>query len=513
MNKKRFYVSTPIYYPNNKLHLGHAYTTILSDVMARYKKLQGYEVFFITGSDEHGQKIEKQAKINKQDPKEFVSIMSNHFKNLWKLLNINYNKFVHTSSIEHSEVVQKIFTKLQNQKDIYLDKYAGWYCISCEEFVTSSQMTNDKKHLLCKNDLKYLQESSYFFQVSKYQKQLLDFYKKNPNFIYPSNRITEMINNFLKPGLQDLSVTRTSFDWGIHLKDDTKHVIYVWIDALSNYLSGLGYLTENDENFKKFWNKETEILQFCGKEITRFHAIYWPILLMALKLRLPNKLISHSWITSNEEKMSKSKGNIIDPFLLIEEYGSDAIRFFLTFNLHISKDNNYNEELLLESYNANLVNNLGNLLSRTMTMIEKYFANVICNYELAKHHLDRELENNIKSIIKNYTNNMDQYFINEAIQQVINLLNQANKYIQERKPWELFANNDKTLNKVINNLVQVLKVSAFLLQPILVENSQKIFQQLNINFKKLNFTNLTNFKDLDNLIINKKEILFKRIKK
>ncbi|WP_338982564.1 methionine--tRNA ligase [Spiroplasma endosymbiont of Eupeodes luniger] len=511
MQPKYFYVSTPIYYPNNELHLGHAYTTVLSDVLARYKKQQGYEVFFTTGSDEHGQKIAKAAQLANITPQEFVDGIVNKFKDLWTALHIDYSKFIRTSSQEHTIVVEKIFNQLLAQEDIYLDQYEGWYCIACEEFVTKSQISRDKLHLLCNQQLKFLQEESYFFKVSKYQEQLLAYYHQHPDFIYPESRMNEMINNFLSPGLQDLSVTRTSFNWGIPVKENSKHIIYVWIDALSNYLSSLGYLSSDNSEFNKYWGENSEIVQFLGKEITRFHAIYWPILLMALNIRLPNKLISHSWITMNDDKMSKSKDNSINPLQLINEYGSDALRFFLVNDLHITRDSNYSLQLLIDSYNSNLVNNLGNLLSRTMTMTEKYFNNVIPQYVPSTNDLDKALEQHIHLTIESYEAKMDQYLINDAVKAVIELLHYTNKYIEERTPWILFTNHDVNLNKVINNLLQVLKVSAYLLQPVLVTKSIVIFQQLNINYEQLNFTNLTNFQDLDNVQINLKQILFPRI--
>lgn len=510
MTNKCFYVATPIYYPNGKLHLGHAYTTVLSDVLARYKRLQGYDVFFSTGSDEHGQKIVKQAQLAQQTPQAFTDTMVAEFKKLWEALNVGYSRFIRTTSSQHMVTVQNIFSRLLAQGDIYLGKYEGWYCISCEEFVTKTQMTATKRHLICDQELKFLEEESYFFNVAKYQDRLLTFYQEHPHFIYPESRIVEMINNFMTPSLQNLSVTRTSFTWGVKVKEHSEHIIYVWIDALINYISTLGYLSDDDALFAKYWSDTSEIVHFLGKEITRFHAIYWPILLMALDLRLPNKLIVHAWITIDNDKMAKSKDNSVNPLAIIDNYGSDALRFFLVHDLNISRDSNYTAELLLESYNAHLVNNFGNLFSRTMTMINKYYQGQIPEYKTSSDDVDVALETALKATIIEFQQKMDAYLINEAVIGVVKLLHQANKYIETKTPWKLSTDKDPNLAKVINNLAQVLKVSAYLLAPVLVTTSEVVLKQLNIDFKVLNFSNLSNWHDLDNIQIDYQGILFPR---
>lgn len=511
---KRFYVTTPIYYPSNILHLGHAYTTTIADVLARYKKSQGYEVFFLTGSDEHGQKIAKSAAAKNLAPKAFVDQIVTEFKDLWTKLKIDYTHFIRTTDESHMATVQKIFSTLLKQEDIYLAKYQGWYCVSDEEFVTDLQI--DKTNNTCKNcggKLVELAEDSYFFKISAYSQKLLDYYQAHPNFIFPDSRKNEMVNNFIKPGLTDLSVTRTSFTWGVPVLENSKHVVYVWIDALSNYLSALGYLQADDSNFQKFWvDEECEVVQLLGKEITRFHTIYWPILLMTLKLRQPNNILSHGWIINDEGKMSKSKGNIVDPRLLIERYSADALRCFLIKEIVFGSDGKYSHEGFLSFFNTYLVNDLGNLLSRVLTMISKYTDSKIPQFE-AKEQKDyqSELILDFQTTIKDFQSTMDRYQVTDAVEVVWKLIAKLNKMIDDVKPWDLFKNQQTTeLNNVLNLFANGLLVISVLLAPILVDAAVKMQEQLGVQVT----TTISPEFDVNAIKgsqINKKELLFKRL--
>ncbi|WP_250136206.1 methionine--tRNA ligase [Spiroplasma attinicola] len=514
MMAKYFYITTPIYYPSNILHLGHAYTTTIADVLARYKRSQGYQVFFLTGSDEHGQKIAKAASAKKLTPKKFVDEIVLEFKDLWKKLKIDYDYFIRTTDESHISTVQKIFTKLLNQGDIYLGKYEGWYCVSDEEFVTETQINKSNNTCkICGGELINLSEDSYFFKMNHYSNKLLDYYQEHPNFIFPESRKNEMVNNFLKPGLTDLSVTRTSFSWGIPVLENKKHTIYVWIDALSNYLSALGYLQTNDKKLKTFWeNKDCEIVQLLGKEITRFHAIYWPILLMSLKLRQPTQLLVHGWITNDQGKMSKSKGNVIDPRILINRYGSDALRCFLIKEIQFGADGKYNHEMFLKFFNAYLVNDLGNLLSRVTTMIIKYNDSKIPNFnnkEIKPYH--DHLIFDFRATIADFQTTIEKYQVTNAVNIVWALIDKLNKLIDETKPWDLFKNQQIIqLNNLLNLFANGLFIISVLLSPVLVDSFVKIQHQLGIKATTkidLDF----NLNDLANNKVNKSELLFKRL--
>ncbi|MGL5268605.1 MAG: methionine--tRNA ligase [Spiroplasma sp.] len=511
---KRFYITTPIYYPSNILHLGHAYTTTIADVLARYKKSQGYEVFFLTGSDEHGQKIAKSAGEKNLSPQKFVDNVVEQFKDLWTKLKIDYTCFIRTTNKNHINTVQKIFSTLLAKNDIYLGKYQGWYCVSDEEFVTDFQI--NKENNTCKNcggNLVNLSEDSYFFRISTYSKKLLDYYQSHPSFIFPESRKNEMINNFINPGLSDLSVTRTSFTWGIPVLEDKKHIIYVWIDALSNYLSALGYLQEDDSNFQKFWVDENcEIVQLLGKEITRFHTIYWPILLMALNLRQPKQILSHGWIINDEGKMSKSKGNIIDPRILIERYSADALRCFLIKEINFGFDGKYSHEGFLNFFNVYLVNDLGNLLSRVLTMIIKYSNSKIPNFDNQTMKKNQsELIFSFQTTIKDFHILMDEYQVTNAIEVVWKLIAKLNKFIDNVRPWDLFKNKQiAELNNVLNLFTNGLFIISILLSPILVDSSSKIQSQLGL---KASTTLIEDFdlNDIANSKVDKTELLFKRL--
>ncbi|MBW3057937.1 methionine--tRNA ligase [Spiroplasma poulsonii] len=509
-NKKLFYVTTPIYYPSAQLHIGHAYTTTLADILNRYKKLDGYETFFLTGSDEHGEKIEKKAKEAGVTPFEFTTIIVNNFKLLWNKLGIEYSKFIRTTDQAHEQGVQKIFSKLYHKGDIYLGEYEGLYCVSCEEFLTELQLDKiTQQCLVCGNKPNKVKEETYFFKVSKYSQFLINYYNAHPTFIEPEARKNEMLNNFILPGLTDLSVTRTTFSWGIKTLENNKHIIYVWIDALSNYLTALGYLSEDETLFNKFWNNtNVEILQLLGKEIARFHTIYWPSMLESLGLRQPNKLLSHGWILFKDTKMSKSIGNVVDPLYLIDQYGRDVLRFYLGYEIPTNHDGKFSYEMFLESYNTHIVNNIGNLVSRVSNMISKYFNGEL----LSQGTLKNDLIDSCLLAIKNYQIVMNNYQIAKALSIVLELCNKANKYIEESKPWELEKNQETTqLHTTLATLAYVIIVSAFLLQPVLIDHAQKIADYFNIDLQNLTFSTILSQEMIYNKRIEKKANLFERL--
>jgi len=504
--KEKYYITTPIYYPSANFHIGHCYTTIIADSIARYQRLKEKDVFFLTGTDEHGQKIENKAKEKGVTPKEYVDEIVENAKDLWKSLGISYDKFIRTTDEYHEKAVQKIFDKLYEQNDIYLDKYKGLYCTPCESFWTETQLV-DGKCPDCGREVSLVEEESYFFRLSKYQKRIEELYKTNPEFIKPESRKNEMINNFLKPGLEDLCVSRTTFSWGIPVSFNPKHVIYVWIDALTNYITALGYLSDDDSLFKKYWPAD---LHLVGKEIVRFHAIIWPALLMALDLPLPKQVFGHGWLKIDGGKIGKSLGNYKDPREYIDKYGVDAVRYYALREVSFGSDGNFSEEALIARTNADLANTLGNLLNRTIAMTNKYFDGVISNSKI-NEEIDTELINKASNLKLVVDKNMEKLYINDALEEIFNFLRECNKYIDDTTPWVL-AKEEKLerLQTVLYNLLESIRISSVLLTPFMPTTTEKIFKQLNTNLNT--YDTLNEFGALENNHkLGQIEVLFKRI--
>lgn len=508
MEKKTYYITTPIYYPSGKFHIGTAYTTVLGDTIARYKKLRGYDVRFQTGMDEHGQKIQDVAQKSNMNPKEYVDGIANQAKELWKKLDIDYDYFVRTTDPNHEEAVQKIFDYFMEKGDIYKGEYSGLYCIPCETFFTQSQLV-DGKCPDCGREVKTMKEEAYFFNMKKYVDRLIKFYDENPEFLVPEYRKNEILNNFIKPGLEDLCVSRTSFDWGIKVKKDPKHVVYVWLDALTNYITSLGYLSDDETLFKKYWPADCHLV---GKDIIRFHAIYWPIFLMALDLPLPKKIFAHGWILMKDGKMSKSKGNVVYPELLIDRYGVDATRYYLLKELPVGQDGLFTPEEFIDRFNFDLCNDLGNLLNRTIAMINKYFDGIIPEYKKNNNEFDNNLEKLTNDEIKNFEENMDKLFLPSALNNVWNIISATNKYIDDTAPWTL-AKEEKTeeLKSVMYHLSENLRKIAILLKPILIHSSSNMLHQLGLDNDQ-SWDSLYEMKDLSGIkVIEKGEPLFLRL--
>ncbi len=501
---EKYYVTTPIYYPSANFHIGHCYTTIIADAIARYKRLKGYDVFYLTGSDEHGQKIEKKAQEAGVTPKEYVDEIVANAKDLWKSLNVSYDKFIRTSDEEHVKCVQKIFKKLYDQGDIYKGSYSGLYCTPCESFWTESQLV-DGKCPDCGREVNLVSEEAYFLKLSKYQDRLIKYYEEHPDFIQPESRKNEMINNFIKPGLEDLCVSRVSVNWGIPVTFDEKHVVYVWIDALSNYISALGYLSEDDTNFKKYWPADLHIV---GKEIVRFHTIVWPIMLMALDLPLPHKVFGHGWLVIDGGKISKSLGNYKDPREYINDYGVDAVRYFVLREVPFGSDGTFSEEALINRTNGDLANVLGNLVNRTISMANKYFDGTVKNTKVTES-IDKELIDLVNDLDSNVEKKMDSLEVGYALECILEVLRRANKYIDETTPWALAKEEDKKdrLETVIYNLLESIRVCAILLSPFLPDTSESIFKQLNADNRNASFDSDSTYTNMKN------EILFARIDK
>ncbi|CUF82528.1 methionyl-tRNA synthetase [Staphylococcus aureus] len=489
MAKETFYITTPIYYPSGNLHIGHAYSTVAGDVIARYKRMQGYDVRYLTGTDEHGQKIQEKAQKSGKTEIEYLDEMIAGIKQLWAKLEISNDDFIRTTEERHKHVVEQVFERLLKQGDIYLGEYEGWYSVPDETYYTESQLVDPQyengkiiggKSPDSGHEVELVKEESYFFNISKYTDRLLEFYDQNPDFIQPPSRKNEMINNFIKPGLADLAVSRTSFNWGVHVPSNPKHVVYVWIDALVNYISALGYLSDDESLFNKYWPADIHLM---AKEIVRFHSIIWPILLMALDLPLPKKVFAHGWILMKDGKMSKSKGNVVDPNILIDRYGLDATRYYLMRELPFGSDGVFTPEAFVERTNFDLANDLGNLVKRTISMVNKYFDGELPAYQGPLHELDEEMEAMALETVKSYTESMESLQFSVALSTVWKFISRTNKYIDETTPWVLAKDDSQKdmLGNVMAHLVENIRYAAVLLRPFLTHAPKEIFEQLNIN--------------------------------
>ena len=508
MNKDKFYISTAIAYTSSKPHIGNTYEIVLADAIARYKRLQGFDVYFQTGADEHGEKIELKANDAGISPQDYVDEKASELKNIWDIMNTSYDKFVRTTDKNHEGIVQDIFKKFYDDGDIYKGEYRGLYCTPCESFWTESQLV-DGKCPDCGREVKEAKEEAYFFKMSKYSKWLEDYIEEHPGFIEPESRKNEIMNNFIKPGLQDLCVSRTSFKWGIPVSFDDKHVIYVWIDALSNYITFLGYNVNGNcsDTFNKYWPCDIHLI---GKDILRFHTIYWPIMLHCLGLELPKKIFGHPWLLFGDDKMSKSKGNIVYADDLVNEYGVDAVRYYLLHEMPFASDGTFTYDLLIESINTNLANNLGNLVNRTIGMINKYFDGVVINKNV-NESVDEELKEFSLKLKTDVENKMNNLRIADSLDCIFELFRRCNKYIDETMPWVLAKEEDKQdrLSTVLYNLIESIRIGTVLLQAFLPDTANNIFRQINTEYTT--YDTLDKFGYYNSEKVGEAKVLFQRI--
>lgn len=506
---EKFYITTPIYYPSGNFHIGTAYTTVLADTIKKYKQARGYDARLLTGMDEHGQKIQDVAIEKGMTPQEHVDEMAGRAKKLWKLMKIDYDDFIRTTEPRHTKIVEKVFDMLMEKGDIYLSEYEGWYCKPCETYFTQTQLV-DGKCPDCNREVTKMKEEAYFFNMKKYSDRLIKFYEENPSFIVPEFRKNELFNNFLIPGLEDLCVSRTSFDWGVKVKKNPKHVVYVWLDALINYITSLGYMSEDDSLMKKYWPAD---LQIVGKDIIRFHGLYWPIFLMALDLPLPKQIYAHGWLLMKDGRMSKSKGNVVYPEDIIEKYGLDSLKYYLLRELTWGQDALFTPEGFVERFNSDLCNDLGNLLNRTIGMINKYFNGTVVKYPNVISEIDKSLEEVTNEYIEKIEKEYDTYHLSNVITETWGLIARTNKYIDETTPWVL-AKEKKTeeLKSVMYHLVENLRKIAILISPYMKDTSDKIFTQLNISDSLKTWDSLKDNTLITNLkVTDKPEVLFARL--